>query len=152
MYPYVAPHTAKIHTLITLGIRHRTKPLVLKDRKRLPRGFDSHRPLHFSLPDVSLRCPRTRTSLSPSSRSLDAATIVPLIERVALPSRPSVIDPKRSSANVKYPAAKLALLLRDSLARFLELLPVRRVLERLIVLVERIFRVAFLHEQIAPGF
>ena len=27
-HPYVAPHTAKIHTLITLGIRHRNKPLV----------------------------------------------------------------------------------------------------------------------------
>jgi hypothetical protein len=26
-YPYVAPHTAKIHTLITLGIRHRAKAL-----------------------------------------------------------------------------------------------------------------------------
>jgi hypothetical protein len=42
----VAPHTAKIHTLITLGIRNRTKPLVLKARKRRPCGFDSHRPLH----------------------------------------------------------------------------------------------------------
>src|ERR1017187_4383102 len=47
VYPYVAPHTAKIHTLITLGISIRTKLLVLKDRKRLPRGFDSHRPLHY---------------------------------------------------------------------------------------------------------
>jgi hypothetical protein len=46
MYPYVAPHTSKIHTLITLGIRHRNKPLVLKARQRLPRGFDSHRQLH----------------------------------------------------------------------------------------------------------
>jgi hypothetical protein len=46
MYPYVAPHTAKIRTLITLGIRHRTKPLVLEAQKRRPRGFDSHRPLH----------------------------------------------------------------------------------------------------------
>ena len=44
--PYVAPHTAKIHTLITLGISIRTKPLVLKARERLPCGFDSHRPLH----------------------------------------------------------------------------------------------------------
>ena len=26
----MAPHTAKIHTLITLGIRHRAKPLVFK--------------------------------------------------------------------------------------------------------------------------
>src|SRR5277367_2872530 len=46
MYPYVAPHAAKIHTLITLGIRHRAKPLVFKIRKRRPCGFDSHRPLH----------------------------------------------------------------------------------------------------------
>jgi hypothetical protein len=30
---------------ITLGIRNRTKPMVLKARKRRPRGFDSHRPL-----------------------------------------------------------------------------------------------------------
>ena len=48
MYPYVAPHAAKIHTLITPGIRHRFKPLVLKARKRLPRGFDSHRPLQLA--------------------------------------------------------------------------------------------------------
>ena len=47
IYPYVAPHTSKIHTLITLGNRHRTKPLVFKVRNCLPRGFDSHRPLHF---------------------------------------------------------------------------------------------------------
>jgi hypothetical protein len=49
MYPYVAliaPHTAKIHTPITLGIRRRYKPAVFKVRKVLPRGFDSHRPLH----------------------------------------------------------------------------------------------------------
>jgi hypothetical protein len=50
MYPYVAPHAAKIHTLITLGFRHRAKPLVLWARKRRPCGFDSHRPLHFTLP------------------------------------------------------------------------------------------------------
>jgi hypothetical protein len=45
-YPYVAPHTAKIHTLITLGIHRRAKPLVSKLRNRGPCGFDSHRPLH----------------------------------------------------------------------------------------------------------
>jgi hypothetical protein len=28
--PYIARHTAKIHTLITLGVGNRTKPLVLK--------------------------------------------------------------------------------------------------------------------------
>ena len=46
-HPYVAPHTAKIHTLITLGVSILPKPLVLEGLKRLPRGFDSHRPLHF---------------------------------------------------------------------------------------------------------
>src|SRR5216684_1513199 len=80
MYPYVAPHTAKIHTLITLGISIRTKPLVLKTWRRRPCGFDSHRPLHFSLPGVSLRCPRTRLSASPSSHSLDMGATVHLIE------------------------------------------------------------------------
>jgi len=49
MYLYVTLRgpTAKIHTLITLGIRNRAKQLVLRTRKRLPCGFDSHRPLHF---------------------------------------------------------------------------------------------------------
>jgi len=47
MYPYVAPHTAKIHTLITLGIRDCAKALVFQLRKHRPGGFDSHRPLHF---------------------------------------------------------------------------------------------------------
>src|SRR5277367_1704906 len=47
MYPYVAPHTARIHTPITLGIRGRIIELILKPRKRRPGGFDSHRPLHF---------------------------------------------------------------------------------------------------------
>jgi hypothetical protein len=79
MYPYVAlylaPYTAKIHTLIALGISIHIKPLVLKARKRLPCGFDSHRPLHFSLPGVSLRCPRTRLSLSPGSHSLNACQV-----------------------------------------------------------------------------
>jgi hypothetical protein len=37
----MSPHTAKIHTLIKLGIRDRAKPLVLKDRKHRPCGFDS---------------------------------------------------------------------------------------------------------------
>jgi hypothetical protein len=45
MCPYVAPHTAKIHTLITLGIRHCAKTLVFQLRKHRPCGFDSHRPL-----------------------------------------------------------------------------------------------------------
>jgi len=36
--PYVAPRTAKIHTLITLGVRHHEKPRVSKPRKRLRVG------------------------------------------------------------------------------------------------------------------
>ena len=51
----MAPQTAKIHTLITLDISIRTRPLVLKTRKRCPCGFDSHRPLHFQ---ASLRTRR----------------------------------------------------------------------------------------------
>ena len=41
----MAPYTEKIHTQITLGICNRSKPLVLKARKRRQCGFDSHRPL-----------------------------------------------------------------------------------------------------------
>jgi hypothetical protein len=97
MCPYVAPHTAKIHTLITLGISIHIKPLVLKALKRPPCGFDSHRPLHFLWSDVSPRCPRTRLSSSSSSD----ATFVPSIEFVDCPlgqvrsrwSHPSVIGP-----------------------------------------------------------
>src|ERR1700732_2190160 len=36
MYPYVVPHTAKIHTLITLGISIRTKPHSRNLRKTPP--------------------------------------------------------------------------------------------------------------------
>ena len=60
-YPYVAPHTAKIHTLITLGIRHGTKPPVLKARKHRPCGFDSHRPLH-STARICIRLPDDKFS------------------------------------------------------------------------------------------
>src|SRR3979490_3314204 len=51
-----------------------------------PAWFDSHRPLQFSLSGVSLRCPRTRLSLSPSSHGLDAAATVSLIECVDRPT------------------------------------------------------------------
>jgi hypothetical protein len=44
--------------------------------------FDSHRPLHFSLSGVLLRCLRTRPSSSSSSHSLNVATTVPEIECV----------------------------------------------------------------------
>ena len=42
---------------MTLGIRHPVKQLVFKARKRLPCGFDSHRPLHsqVGLGDEGLR-------------------------------------------------------------------------------------------------
>jgi hypothetical protein len=43
----VIPHSETIPTPITLGIRNRAKPLVLKDPKDLPRGFDSHCRLQF---------------------------------------------------------------------------------------------------------
>jgi hypothetical protein len=92
MYPYMAPQTTKIHTPITLGSRHRAKPLVFKVGKRAPCEFDSHRPLHFSLSCVSLRCPRTRLSLSPSSHSLDATTTVPLIDASIGPSVEFALD------------------------------------------------------------
>jgi hypothetical protein len=48
-YPYAALHCPtcrEIHTLITLGVSILPKPPVLKARQRVPRGFDSHRPLH----------------------------------------------------------------------------------------------------------
>jgi hypothetical protein len=51
VYPCVAlrgPTYRENYTLITLGTRHRTKPLILKARKCLQR-FDSHRPLHSLL-------------------------------------------------------------------------------------------------------
>ena len=40
-WPYTAPHTAKIHTLITLGIGIRAKALVFKLRipEHVDRGF-----------------------------------------------------------------------------------------------------------------
>jgi hypothetical protein len=43
--PTWAPHTAKIHTPITLGILRCAKLFVLKSGESLPCGFDSHRPL-----------------------------------------------------------------------------------------------------------
>src|SRR5450631_224575 len=89
MYPYVAPHTAKIHTLITLGIRRLTKLLVLKARKHFPCGFDAHRPLHFSLSGVLLRCPTTPQPIVQfpqyrrgDDRSFDRGSIGPLVEFV----------------------------------------------------------------------
>ena len=46
----------------------------------------------------------------------------------------------------------LSLLLCYRVARLSEFFPVRRVLQRLVVLGEHLFRVALLHEHIAPGF
>src|SRR6266700_4910784 len=128
MCPCVAPHTAKIHTLITLGVAILAKSLVLKARKRIPRGFDSHRPLHFSLSGVSLRCSRARPSSPPSYQSLDAATAVPLIECVDWTldrvcsrwSHLSVIDPQRTRANGCPQAALSHFLLRQRLGARVE--------------------------------
>src|ERR1700688_4806141 len=62
------------------------------------------------------------------------------------------LDPEEPFANDCSGEFQLALLLRGGLARFLELLPVRCVLERLVVLRERLFRLTLLHEHIAPCF
>src|ERR1019366_9280281 len=48
--------------------------------------------------------------------------------------------------------SKLVGVFRRRFARFFDLLPVRRVLERLVVLCERLFRLALLHEHIAARF
>jgi len=74
MYPYVAPRTAKIHTLISLGISIRTQWLVFWLRTHRPCGFDSHRPLHFSLAHIGLRCPRLGARTFPCSHSMDASS------------------------------------------------------------------------------
>jgi hypothetical protein len=86
-YPNVARCTNKIHTPITLGIPRRTKPPVSKLPRRRPCGFDSHRPLHFSLAHVGLRC------LGPRTRELDAH-VAPLLRRPACRCE----DPKAASA------------------------------------------------------
>jgi hypothetical protein len=71
-YPHVAlrgPHTAKIHTLITLGIGNRTKPPVFKARKAPPRGFDSHRPLHPQATPGHVGLPDWRQHIDPMGKS-----------------------------------------------------------------------------------
>jgi hypothetical protein len=78
--------------------------------------FDSHRPLHFSLPGVSLRCPRTRLCSSLSFPSLDAVATVPLIECVDRSlsrvrsrwSHPFFIDPLLFLATGRFPGAKFS--------------------------------------------
>ena len=87
MYPHVAPHTAKFHTLITPGIRHRAKALVFQLREHRPCGFDSHRPLHFPLPGVSPRCHSTRPARperlgSPNFRIV--RLVIPRVRRLDL--------------------------------------------------------------------
>jgi hypothetical protein len=47
--PCVAPHTAKIHTLITVGISVRVKPFVFKPRKHLPFGLDFNQRFRMNL-------------------------------------------------------------------------------------------------------
>src|SRR5258708_20180202 len=58
-HPYVAPRTAKIHTLITLGIRHRAKALVFQLRKACPCGYrrDFLRFMWFSSPTSTFHAP-----------------------------------------------------------------------------------------------
>ena len=62
------------------------------------------------------------------------------------------VDPLRPFTTVSFGAIKSAFLLRRPLARFLELFPVRCVLECLIVLGECIFGAALLHKHVAPSF
>lgn len=57
MYPYVAPHAGKIHTLITLGIRDRTKALVFQALKHRRTAFANLAPNSATRYYVSqLRC------------------------------------------------------------------------------------------------
>jgi hypothetical protein len=68
------PTSSTCYTLITLGVSIFAKPLVLKARKRVPRGFDSHRPLHFSLAHIGLHWLRASNPLTPWFPRLDSAT------------------------------------------------------------------------------
>jgi hypothetical protein len=78
MYPYVAPTCREnSHAHHTWHPPSRQTPCSKVWGKRLPCGFDSHRPLHFWLPGVSLRCPGTRTSSLPSYQSFGSAQASP---------------------------------------------------------------------------
>src|ERR1700722_16119277 len=97
MYPYVAPHTAKIHTLITLGIRHRAKALVFQLGKHRPCGFDSHRPLHFCLvcPCLVLGRDLYRLALTVSARLRFTWPALSIENRIVLDNEP-VAEPEVS--------------------------------------------------------
>ena len=64
----------------------------------------------------------------------------------------AVIDPELTVATGRFAVGQSGLLLRQRVAHFLKLFPVRRVLQHLVILRERIFDVALLHEYIAPRF
>src|ERR1700687_4467363 len=64
----------------------------------------------------------------------------------------SPIDPQLPFATDRSQAFQSGLLLRYRLARVLELLPVRRVPERFVVLRERLLRASLLREHVAPYF
>jgi len=68
----MAPHTAKIHTPITLGIHHRAKLLVFEVLKRHPRGFDSHRPLHFQATPAHARLQYRVQDIDPMGKSWES--------------------------------------------------------------------------------
>ena len=66
--------------------------------------------------------------------------------------RTAEIDPLLTFASARFRELRLGLLLLGSLASVFELPPVRRVLQCLDVLRERLFRLTLLHEHIAPYF
>ena len=112
MYPYVAPHIAKIHAPITLGIRRRTKPLVFELRRRCPCGFDSHRPLHYpSEVDEPAHTSETFDCF------VDASMLKERLHRVgeAIALEPSVIDDRRSILLCAFYVRTVERILRNTL-------------------------------------
>ena len=67
-------------------------------------------------------------------------------------TRTAALDPLRSLTTVSFRAVHLIFLLCHRLSRFLQLLPIRRVLMGLIVFGERFLGVALADQHIAPGF
>jgi hypothetical protein len=99
----VAPHTAKIHTLITLGIRHRAKPLVLKARKHRPCGFDSHPEAHSLWVRFPSPAPLLRQREATQGDKICFKTLIRWESLQLLPSQSSV----RNSVNrVAVPSDK----------------------------------------------
>ncbi|MHB8722306.1 MAG: hypothetical protein ACYDAH_13065 [Steroidobacteraceae bacterium] len=72
----MAPHTAKIHTPITHGIRNRAKPLVFQIRKRRLCGFDSYRPLHFQATPGHAGLQDWGQNIDPMGKSWDRAAFI----------------------------------------------------------------------------